>query len=204
MNLKPLNDPVPDNRNRLAFIIGRIFHPYVICIPTLFVVLSDLSWDEALNWSLIVIAIVLLPGMTLAAYLQRRGHPLYERRTRTPLYIVGWGSVLTCILVIRQMGAPQVLVFSLITLAIWAPLQLSINTFITKVSAHAAIAAGCAVGLLLLGKLETLPIQVLVLAIVIVTIWARVVTHNHTILQVSLGLIVGALPPLIVFTLMQT
>jgi hypothetical protein len=199
-----MDDPAPDNRNRLAFLIGRIFHPYIITIPTLFAVLSDLTFKEALQWSIIVIAMVLLPGMTLAAYLQRRGHPLYQRRTRTPLYIVGWCSVLICIVVINQMGAPVILVSSLVALAIWAPLQLTINTFITKISAHAAIASGCAVGLFLLGKLDSPLLQLLVLAIVVITIWARVVTHNHTLLQVSLGVLVGALPPILVFTFMRT
>ncbi len=198
-----MDDPVPDNRNRIAFLIGRIFHPYIICIPTLFAVVSDLTLNEAVKWSLIVIAFVLLPGMTLAAYLQSRGHPLYQRSTRTPLYIVGWCSVLLCIVVLSVMNAPKVLVSSLISLAIWAPLQLIINIYVTKISAHAAIAAGCAMGLLLLGKLDTPLLKVLMTLVVIVTVWARVVTHNHTVLQVSLGLLVGALPPLLVFSLMQ-
>jgi hypothetical protein len=197
-----MNDPVPDNRNRIAFLIGRIFHPYIIGIPTLFAVLSDLTFDEAFKWSLLTIAIVLLPGMTLAAYMQRQGKFLYQRATRTPLYIVGWSSVLACIVVMSLMNAPRVLISSLISLAIWAPLQLLINAFITKVSAHAAIASACAMGLLLLGKLNTPLLQLLVLVIVIITVWARVVTHNHTRLQVGLGLLVGALPPLIVFALL--
>jgi hypothetical protein len=198
-----MTDPVPDNRNRIAFLIGRIFHPYIICIPTLFAVLSDLTFDQAFKWSLITIAMVLLPGMTLAAYMQRQGKFLYQRSTRTPLYIVGWSSVLACIVTMSLLGAPKVLESSLISLAIWAPLQLLINAFVTKVSAHAAIAAGCAVGLLLLGKLNTPLLQLLMLAIVIITVWARVVTHNHTRLQVGLGLLVGALPPLLVFSVMS-
>lgn len=194
-----MNDPVPDNRNRIAFLIGRIFHPYIICIPTLFAVLSDLTFDEAIKWGLITIVMVLLPGMTLAAYMQSRGKPLYQRSTRTPLYIVGWLSVLACIVTMSLLGAPKVLESSLISLAIWAPLQLLINFFITKVSAHAAIASGCAVGLLLLGKLNAPLLQIITLVIVILIVWSRVVTHNHTRLQVGLGLLVGALPPLIVF-----
>jgi hypothetical protein len=57
--------------------------------------------------------------------------------------------------------------------------------------------------LLLLGKLNTPLLQLLMLAIVIITVWARVVTHNHTRLQVGLGLLVGALPPLLVFSVMS-
>ncbi|MFN8373345.1 MAG: hypothetical protein U0694_10790 [Anaerolineae bacterium] len=198
-----MNDPEPDNRNRIAFWVGRIFHPYVICIPTLFAVVSDLTLEEAAKWSLITIVIVLLPGMLLAAYAQSRGHPLYQRSTRTPLYIVGWVSVLVCIAVLTLMGAPHVLISSLVSLAIWAPLQLLINALVTKISAHAAIASGCAMGLLLLGKLDTPLLKLLMLAVVVATVWARVITQNHTIKQVSLGLLVGALPPLIVFSLMS-
>jgi hypothetical protein len=59
-----MNDPVPDYRNRIAFIIGRVFHPYIICVPTLFAVLDGLTLVEAARWSAIVLFILLTPGMT--------------------------------------------------------------------------------------------------------------------------------------------
>ena len=50
-----------------------------------------------MKWAVIVIAITMLPGMTYAAFLQFRGHKLYKRQTRGPLYLVGWLSVLVCL-----------------------------------------------------------------------------------------------------------
>ncbi|NWF70351.1 MAG: hypothetical protein HXY40_14790 [Chloroflexi bacterium] len=198
-----MNELVPDNRNKLAFVIGRVFHPYIICLPTMFAVLSDLSAEAALRWGLLVIVMVLTPGMALAAYVQGRGHPLYEREVRTPLYVVGWCSVLACIGALLALGGPHVLVNALVTLAVWAPMQLLINAFVTKVSAHAAIAAGCAMGLWLLGKLDTLALKLLVGGVVLLIMWARVMTRNHTVRQVVLGAAVGALPPLLVFSLLR-
>jgi len=62
-----MNDPVPDYRNWIAHIIGRVFHPYIICVPTLFAVLDGLTLAEALRWSAIVLFILLAPGMTMVS-----------------------------------------------------------------------------------------------------------------------------------------
>jgi hypothetical protein len=143
----------PDNRNRVAFVIGRIFHPYLICIPTLFAVLEGLSWASAIRWTLLIFTLVLGPGLSAAFYLKRRGRFVYQRSTRTPLYLIGWASVLVCLGVLKLLNAPVILIACLAALSVWVPLQLLINTFVTKISAHAAVAAGCYIGLLLLGRL---------------------------------------------------
>ena len=77
-----------------------------------------------------------------------------------------------------------------------------INTYVTKVSTHVAVAAGCATGLLLLGKLDSLLLQLAALTIVGLIIWARVTTRNHTVAQVLLGLLVGTGSVLGVFPLL--
>ncbi|MEO8396275.1 MAG: hypothetical protein ABI700_25005, partial [Chloroflexota bacterium] len=63
------------------------------------------------------------------------------------------------------------------------------------------VVAGCYTALLILGRLETLPLQIALFALVIITLWARVITRNHTIPQVILGVLVGVLPVLLVFPL---
>ena len=196
-----MTELVPDQSNRFAVIIGRVLHPYFLPIPTVFAILNGLPFQQALGWAAIVLAVVLLPGMTYAAYLEHRGHLLYERRTRGPLYLVGWLSVLVCLAVVVRFQAPRALIASIATLAIWTPVQLAINAWVTKISTHAAVAVGCYTALLILGRLETLFLQTFLLALVILTLWARVVTKNHTIRQVVLGTLVGALPVLLVFPL---
>ncbi len=196
-----MTDIPPDNRNRLAYFLGRVFHPYIVCIPTLFAVLSELPLADAARWSVLVLAILLTPAMSLVVLMQRRGRHVYERRTRGPLYLTGWLSVLLCLVVLILLEAPRVLIACLIALVVWIPLQLTINTYVTKVSSHAAVLAGCAMGLLLLGKLDSIGLQLAVLAIVLATSWSRIATRNHTLSQVVLGLVVGCLPVLVIFPL---
>lgn len=197
-----MSDQVPNQEKRFAVAIGRILHPYWMPIPTVLVILSNLPLAEALKWSGVVLAITLLPGMIAAWLFQRRGHALYKRKIRGPLYLVGWISVLVCLAVVLQFRAPQALVACIATLAVWLPMQWGVNHWVTKVSAHAAVATGCFVALVLLGRVTNPILGLILLVTVVITLWARVVTRNHTIAQVLLGVLVGALPVLIVFPLM--
>ena len=103
-----MTDIRPDNRHRLAYLVGRIFHPYIICVPTLIAVLSDLPPDQILGWSALVLSLLLLPTLTFGFYLQRRGQELYRRQIRSPLYLLGWLSVLVCLaLIVGSAGAAR-------------------------------------------------------------------------------------------------
>lgn len=194
-------DSIPEQDNRLAVHISRILHPYFLPIPTTLALLSGLSLGEALQWAAIILGIILLPGVLYAVYRERRGFLLYQRRARGPLYVFGWLCVLLCLGIVIFLQAPSTVIASVGALAVWVPLQGTINTWVTKISGHAAVAAGCYTALLVLGRLETPLIQVLLLALVVLTLWARVVTKHHTITQVVLGLLVGTLPVLLVFPL---
>lgn len=196
-----MTDLIPDNRNKVAYAIGKLFHPYLICIPTLLILLNDIPFQEMLGWLIIIISILLTPLLLVGKYLERRKKYLYQRKSRGPIYVTFWISLMGCLIVIQGLNAPRTLIAAILALALWVPIQMAINSYITKVSTHAAVIAGCATGLLLVGKLDN-PIALLgVSAAVIATLWARVVTKNHTIPQVVMGLLVGVLPILIVFSL---
>jgi membrane-associated phospholipid phosphatase len=196
-----MTDAIPTEDNRLAVWVGRILHPYLLPLPTTLAVLADIPPAEAVAWTAVVIGIVVLPVLLLAVALERRGQYLYQRRSRQPLYFLGWLCVLVCLIVVIVLQAPRPLMASLGALAMWIPLQWACNTWVTKISGHAAVAAGCYVGLLLLGRLESALLQVTLAGMVALTLWARVVTRNHTRLQVVLGVIVGVVPVLVVFPL---
>lgn len=198
-----MTDPIPDHTNRVAYILGRVFHPAIICIPTLALILSDLPLLDAILWTVLVAGIVTVPGLITIALLKRQDRYVYQRQTRCPVYIVAWLSVVTCSVVIWLLDGPVTLRICVATLAVWLPVQLLINTYYTKISTHVAVAVGCATGLWMLEKLNTLFLQVTVLVIVLLTIWARVTTRNHTVQQVILGLMVGAGSVLVVFPLLQ-
>lgn len=194
-------DVIPDNRHRLAYGVGLLFHPYLVSMVTLFVVLRDLSLTEAGAWVLTLSAILILPLVALTQYSQRQERYLYQRASRTPLYIVFEVSVLVCILLILVADGPRRLVACFLALLIWMPAQFLINTFYTKISVHAAVTAACGTGLLWFGTLDTWLLRGLVLLGVLATGWARHQTRNHTLQQITLGWVVGAGAVLIAFPL---
>ncbi len=195
-------DPVPNSRNRLAYWVGQLFHPYFIGIPTLAAVLSDAPLTQALGWLVLVVGILLPPLILMGFLLKRRERFLYQRATRTPIYLTFWGSLLVCLVILAVLNAPTTLIACIVALILWLPLQLAINTYVTKVSTHAAVMAGCMIGLFLLEKLNHPLLLFGAVAAVALTLWARVVTRNHTPHQVLMGLLAGVVPVLIVFQLM--
>ncbi len=196
-----MNDPIPVHHNRFAVIVGQILNPFLLPIPTLLIILNDQPIGEVLKWFGLVMGMILVPGAIATALTERFVNPIYKRRTRGPLYLVAWISVLTCLIVILGLNAPPILVASVAALAVWVPLQWAVNTWVTKISAHAAVAAGCLTTLIVLDKTGTPLIEIVLLALMILTIWSRVVTRHHTVTQVVLGILVGALPVLVVFPL---
>ena len=198
-----ITDTSPDHSNKLAFIIGRIFHPFLVIIPTLFAVLSDLSLADAVKWSVLILGIVLTPGILINTYIGLRYKKyVYQREIRGPLYLIGFLSGLACLVALIVLQVPRILIAGLTVLIVWLPAQMLINQYMTKISAHAGVIAGCLTGLLLIGKLNHPLLLALVVLIAIITMWSRVTTKNHTIPQVIMGFLLGALPVLIVFPMM--
>lgn len=197
-----MSDIVPDTSNRLAYWIGQIFHPAIISIPTLILVLSDIPLWSALGWTMVVSALVLVPGIGAVFYLRRQGRFAYQRATRHPIYIIAWCNVILAFAVVWLFNGPGELLVCLATLAVWLPLQYLINRYVTKISTHAGVAAGCFTGLLFLGKFPEAWMVAAGLLIVVLVSWARVMTKNHTLTQVLLGLFVGAGSAVVVFPLL--
>lgn len=196
-----MNDILPDNRNSVAKIVGLVFHPAIVGAPTLLAILSEMTLIESLGWIGLMLTLLLVPNIVLQIILQQKGRFVYQRQTRLPMYIVGWCSVLICLLILVLLNAPRVLVACLLALLVWIPFQLTINQTLTKISIHVAVISGCLTGLLVLNKLDSLELKLVALIILFLTAWARIKTKNHTMLQVTLGAVVGCLPVLVVFPL---
>lgn len=186
-----MSDPIPDQSNRVAHWLGRIFHPAVVCVPTLGLMLRDLPPMQAIGWTVLIVSMVVIPGLIVVLLQACQERYTYQRRTRGPIYGVLWLSVGLAALVIHRLNAPYVLMVCLVTLLVWLPIQLLINALVTKISTHVAVIAGCTTGLMVVGALDAWYLQGFAFIAVGLTIWARVVTKHHTPQQVVLGLIVG-------------
>ncbi|NLF76529.1 MAG: hypothetical protein GX573_12605 [Chloroflexi bacterium] len=193
MSRQAVTDPVPHNGNRVGYWLGRIFHPFTVFIPALVVVLKDTEPLVAVGWVVFIAVLILVPALMLIHLARRKGRYTYQRRMRHPLYIVFWASMVLCVGLAVVLEAPERLVFSLLALVIWVPLQAIINARLTKISAHAAVVTGILTALCLMGDLSSPFRMVGAVGVVFATAWARVVTGHHSVLQVCLGIAVSAI-----------
>lgn len=196
-----MTDVIPDKSNSIAYTIGLVSHPAVIAILTLVLILQDLSIKQMLFWTALISSVILIPTFTTIAYLRQRNRHTYERGTRKPIYIIAWVSVIVCFFIVLFFDGPREMAICMATLAVWLPLQLMVNHYITKISAHAAVASGCYMALILFNQLNSALIIIGLVTILSIA-WARLTTKNHTVLQVALGILVGAGSVLIVFPIM--
>jgi len=187
-----MSDPIPDNANRLGYVLGYVFHPFVLFVPSAFLVLKGEPFWAALGWVLLMGGVAITPTAAAIFYLRTRKIYIYRREVRLPVYLVAWLGTLTCGAVLLLLDAPHRLLACVAAMGVWIPLQGAINELYTKISGHTAFSMGVMVGLALFGELDAPILQVGAVAIVLLTAWARYVTRNHTLQQIVLGWLVGA------------
>ncbi len=197
-----MSDPIPHNDNRLGYLLGYVFHPFVVFVPALFAVLKDTDPLQSLAWVVFIALMILAPVSLMIARAQRRERYTYQRITRHSLYVTFWLSILLCLTLAFALDAPKRLASSLLALIIWVPLQFLVNARFTKISAHTAVVTGIATALILMGNLNSIALVIGAGAVILATAWARVVTGQHSLLQVGLGIVVSATSVLIAFTIM--
>jgi len=199
-----LSDPVPHNHSRLGYWLGFVFHPFTVFIPALLVVLKDTDPIETVGWVTFIAGIILVPALAIIHLARQQGRYTYQRGMRHPLYLVFWVSMVLCVGLAVLLNAPQRLVFALLTLCVWGPLQYLVNARLTKISAHVGVISGIFTALFVMGDLNTFPLVAGAVGIVSATAWARVVTGHHTLAQVSLGVVVSVLSVILAFGIMAT
>ncbi len=197
-------DLVPHNNSRFGHWLGIIFHPFAVFIPALVVVLKDTDALDAIEWIAFIAASILIPTVSLIALARRRGRYTYQREARHILYGTFWLSMVLCAFLSVVLDAPERLVFSLLTLCVWTPVQALINARLTKISAHTGVITGVLTAFFLMGDLHSPLLIGGAIAAIGATGWARVATGHHTLLQVSLGFVVSALSVFAAFLIIQT
>lgn len=197
-----MTDPIPHNRNKLGYLISVVTHPLVVFLPALVIVLKKTEPGEAIGWLVLIALVIFVPAFVLLRYVRHQGRHTYQREARHLIYLTFWLSMVACAILAVLLDAPQRLVFSLLSLCVWVPLQAFINMRFTKISIHVAVVSGIVMALILMGELVTLPAIAAAAGLVVATAWARMVTGNHTLAQVGLGMVVSASSVLAAFALM--
>lgn len=176
----------------LAVWTSRLFHPFVVPIPTLVAALrlggassADTAW-----WTSLCVAIGVAPvTVWLVADRVRRGDGdwyVTVREQRHGLYALGGACLVALLGVLVATGAPRILTASLVGAVAATTIGALLNRR-TKPSVHAGAAAGCAVLLAHVAPSAT----VAGAAALALVAWARLRLAHHTPAQIALGAIVS-------------
>jgi membrane-associated phospholipid phosphatase len=187
---------------KLAIWLSRIFHPFTVCVPSLFLAihLDTGSLSEALRWSAISVIIFLVPLVIFVRQMLQAGRfsdaDVSVRQERHPAYAAGSAALAVLLLVFLLAGAPRISRISLCTAIVASLIAAIINTFVTKISLHSLIMAGCATAITYLH-----PVGLVLAAGAAAVGWARVSLGQHTAGQVLAGWVVAVGSVITVFGL---
>ena len=185
-------------RKRIANLTSNILNPFLVGI----VIILLLSFESAssilnvLKWSLILIAIGILPVFLTVIYLVRKGklNGIFTsvRRQRTRIYLVAGVCAATGYATLLYFKAPLMLVAAFASGLCAAVIFLVINLW-WKISLHTAFATALVtVAVILYGW-----IAIITAVLVPLIAWARIELKHHSPAQVFVGALLAIL---IVFT----
>lgn len=176
-------------RQRLARWLSRIFHPFLISIITLVLViyLDGFSWMEAIKWTAVATTMVILPVTMYLVYRVKNGRysdwNISVREQRYSIYTLAGACFVALTILFIQADAPPIALACIYAALLTITLAAGINRFLTKVSIHSAAMAGCATVIALLSP----PIGFLMALTTVAVGWSRVQLNQHTVGQVMLG-----------------
>jgi membrane-associated phospholipid phosphatase len=187
--------------DRFAQVVSLIFHPLIVVIPTMIVVMvrSGTTIWQALFWTVLSACVANLPLGMLIFYGVRSGHYsdawVSIREQRRSIYIVYGFSMAILLAILIFDRAPLILTACWISAMLTTGIGYEINHNFTKLSLHSVGMAGCVTVLCL-----TLPLLGLcMIPFALLVGWARIRLKHHTLLQILIGWIVSVVSVLIVF-----
>jgi len=189
-------------RKQVANLVSGILNPFLVSL----VIILLLSFEstrsplDALKWSLILIAISLVPVYSVVVYFgrnERLGSSFFDvRKQRTKIYLLaGICAVVGCIVLVYS-GAPLILLATFVAGLSATVIFMGINLW-WKISLHAAfVAASVTLLVILYGSIGAVTVMLLPLVA-----WARVELEHHSLAQVTTGAFLAALIVGVVFYL---
>ncbi len=189
-------------RKRIAKLISNILNPFLVTI----IIILLLSFEStsstlgALKWSLILIALSILPVFSVIFYLVQKGRLdgifVSARKPRTKIYwLAGAFSGAGCV-ILPYFGAPSILVAIFVAGFSAVVIFMCINLW-WKISLHTAfIAASVTMLVIVYGWLAAIAAVLIPLMS-----WARIELKHHSLAQVAAGTLLAALIVVVVFYL---
>ena len=189
-------------RKRVVNLISSVLSPWLVSL----VVILLLSFEsarsplDALKWSLLLIAISIVPVYLVIAYLVRNhrlGNRFVDtRRQRTKIYLLASICALVGCVSLLYLGAPLILVAASVAGLSAIVVFMFINLW-WKISIHSAfIAASVTVLVIQYGSIAAVTVVLLPLIA-----WARIELEHHSVSQVTIGALLATLIVVVVFYL---
>lgn len=190
-------------QDRLARLLSNVFHPFLVSLITLILViyLDGTPLLDAIKWTVIGFGIVILPLTIYLIINVRRGRysdwSISIREQRHTIYVLAGICFVILVLTFIWAGAPSIALACLYAALPTVAIAAVINRLVTKISLHAVAMAGCAAALYWVSPL----LGVLLALAGIGVSWARMRLKHHTLAQILLGWGVAAGSVFVVFGL---
>jgi hypothetical protein len=189
-----------DTKQRIANLTSNILNPFLISLAVilLFSFSSTTSTLEAIKWSLIAMAVSVLPIFLVIIYLVHSGGLddilTNARQQRTKIYLAAGISAIAGYFVLSYLKAPPILVAGFAAVLSMAVIFMFINLW-WKISVHTGcIAASSMVLVMLYGWTAAATVPLVPL-----TAWARIELEHHSLAQAVTGAVLAALIAVVVF-----
>ena len=174
--------------DNLAVQVSRIFHPFVLAIPTgmLLLYLAELSIVESVKWVLLSAAVTILPTT-----LFMRFHPDYRlrdinsREKRNLLYLIAVTELIILTGLSYLLNAPETVMVYLYSAVILTSVGALINRF-SKISLHVGFLSSFSTAVSFL----SIQLGALFYAMTLTTAWSRLRMDRHTFRQLLLGVFI--------------
>jgi len=191
-----------DWRKRVAKLTSNILNPFLVSV----VMIILLSFDStsgiygALKWSLLLIALGVLPAFIFVVYLVSRhkleGIFVIARRQRNKIYLLVSACLVVSCVVLYYLGTPLVLMATFVA-GLSAIIVFMCINLLWKISVHTGfVAASVTVLILVYGSIGAVTAILLPLVI-----WSRIKLEHHSPAQVAIGALLAAVIVIMVFYL---
>ncbi|MFC2066665.1 hypothetical protein ACFLUO_06400 [Chloroflexota bacterium] len=193
-----------DWKKRAAKLISNILNPFLVSaiMMVLLSFSSTSSTFDAIRWSLLLIAVSVLPVFVVVVYLANRkqldGIFVNTRRQRYKIYLLASTCAVIGCVILYYLGTPPVLMAAFVA-GLSAIIVFMCINLLWKISVHSGfVAASVTVLTLLYGATGAVTAVLLPLII-----WSRVKLEHHSPAQVTIGAFLAAIIVIAVFYLFE-
>lgn len=191
-----------ETRKQIANLTSNILNPFLVSLIIILLLSFESTYTtlDALKWSLILIAVSILPVFSVVVYLARNsrldGIFTSVRKQRTKIYLLAGVCAVVGGVIITYLDAPLVLRATFVAGLSAVVVFMCVN-LLWKISLHIAfVAASATILVILYGLIGAVSVVFLPLIA-----WARIESGHHSLPQVATGAILAAVIVVVTFYL---